>query len=299
LKQTIETGSQNHTQWQRTTKALPWLILATGLALTYYLQQTAIRVEDHAQQQDFDSQARDITLRIERRLTAYKQILRGAAGLFEASKSVDREAFHEYVNRLRLANTYPGIQALGFSLLVPSQEKAGHIEAIRKEGFPAYTVFPEGDRSIYTPIVFMEPFTERSLRAFGYDTFSDPVLRAGMERASDFDQTSISGKVSLEQDTDQQVQSDFVMFLAVYHNNRPRITTAERRANISGWIYAPFRMDDLMVETLGERSKDIDVEIFDGANATPASMIYETGKKSQLLQIRLPAYQAFTYDRRA
>ena len=81
------------------------------------------------------------------------------------------------------------------------------------------------------------------------------------------------------------------MFLAVYHNNRPRITTAERQANIFGWIYAPFRMDDLMVDTLGERSKDIDIEIFDGENATPESLIYETGKKLSLLQTHLPMYQ--------
>ena len=195
MKLNIETSDPQLTQWQRTTKLLPWLVLAVGLALTFFLQQAAFHVAHQTQLYDFDFQTREIKLRIERRLTAYKQILRGTGGLFAASKSVDRDAFRDYVARLRLSSSYPGVQGLDFSLVIPSQEKTGHIEAIRKEGFPGYTVFPEGERGIYTPIIYMEPFTDRNLRAFGYDAFSDPVLRAGMEQARDLDQTTISGKV--------------------------------------------------------------------------------------------------------
>ena len=292
MKLNIETSDPQLTQWQRTTKLLPWLVLAVGLALTYFLQQAAFHVAHQSQQYDFDFQTSEIKLRIERRLTAYRQILKGAGGLFAASKSVERNAFREYVAKLRLSSSYPGVQGVGFSLVIPPQEKISHIEAIRKEGFPTYTVFPEGERGIYTPIIYMEPFTGRNLRAFGYDAFSDPVLRAGMEQARDLDQATISGKVSrLVKETGQQTQAGFVMFLAVYHNNRPRITTAERQANIFGWIYAPFRMDDLMFDTLGERSKDINIEIFDGENATPESLMYKTGNKLSLLQTNSSIYQ--------
>ena len=292
MKLNIETSDPQLTQWQRTTKLLPWLVLAVGLALTYFLQQAAFHVAHQSQQYDFDFQTSEIKLRIERRLTAYRQILKGAGGLFAASKSVERNAFREYVAKLRLSSSYPGVQGVGFSLVIPPQEKISHIEAIRKEGFPTYTVFPEGERGIYTPIIYMEPFTGRNLRAFGYDAFSDPVLRAGMDQARDLDQATISGKVSrLVKETGQQTQAGFVMFLAVYHNNRPRITTAERQANIFGWIYAPFRMDDLMFDILGERSKDIEIEIFDGENATPESLMYKTGNKLSLLQTNSSIYQ--------
>ena len=60
-------------------------------------------------------------------------------GLYVASENVERNEFHDYVSTLDLAKNYPGIQGVGFSLIIPPQKKARHIEAVRKEGFPDYT----------------------------------------------------------------------------------------------------------------------------------------------------------------
>ena len=72
---------------------------------------------------------------------------------------------------------------MGFALRAASDEMAEHIRRVRAEGFPDYTVRPEGERAEYTPILYLEPFDERNQRAFGYDMFSEPVRRAAMERA--------------------------------------------------------------------------------------------------------------------
>ena len=291
MKINIETSSLRPTPWQRAAKLLPWLVLVGGLGATWFLQQVAMNAAHQAKQASFDYQAHEIKLRIEQRLAAYKQILRGISGLFVASQQVEHNEFRDYAATLRISKNYPGIQGIGYALIIPPQEKAGHIDAIRKEGFPQYTVHPEGGRDLYTPIIYLEPFTGRNLRAFGYDLYSEPVRRAAMEQARDLDRVTITGKVRLTQETGQQVQAGFLMFLPIYHNNRPHTSTAERRANIFGWVFAPFRMDDLMLGILGGRYDEIDLEIFDGENAGPEALMYDSDHSLPLHQAHLLRYQ--------
>src|SRR3989338_10772331 len=260
----------------RLSKSLPWLVLVVGFTVTYFLQQAAVNAAHQTQQDNFAYHVREITLRIEQRLAAYEQVLRGVKGLYIASKSVERNAFHDYVASLRLDNLFPGIQGIGFSLIIPPQEKARHIEAIRKEGFPNYTLRPEGERDLYTSIVFLEPFTDRNLRAFGYDMYSEAVRRAAMEQARDLDKTAMSGKVTLVQEAGQQVQAGFLMYAPVYRSGMPHETLAERRANIIGWVYSPFRMNDLMAGVLGERVGALDIEIYDGEQASDKTAMYNS-----------------------
>ena len=257
-------------------KRIPLLVLAVGLVTTYLLQQAAFKDARQIQQDIFAYQTREITLRIEQRLAAYEQILRGAKGLFVASKSIGRNGFRDYVANQRLEDHYPGIQGIGFSQIIPPQEKVRHVEVIRKEGFPNYTVWPEGERSLYTSIIYLEPFSGRNLRAFGYDMYSETVRRTAMEQARDLDKQVMSGKVRLVQETDQNVQAGFLMYVPVYRNGSPHETLADRRANIIGWAYAPFRMDDLMHGILGDRINDVDLEIYDGENATPETLMYDS-----------------------
>ena len=255
----------------------PWLILAVSLTMTYQLKTG---IEENAFQEKkayFDFLVREAKSRIEQRMLAYEQVLRGAQGLFISSARVGREDFRAYVNALRLEENYPGIQGVGFSLIVPKAEKDRHVAAIRKEGFPEYTIVPKGERDIYTSIIYLEPFTGRNLRAFGYDMYSEPIRRVAMVEARDLGKASLSGKVKLVQETDEHVQSGFLMYLPVFKRNAPQETIQDRRGNIIGWVYAPFRMDDLMTDLLGERAHDLDIEIYDGEEVSDSTRMYHSG----------------------
>lgn len=255
-------------------KLLPWLVLAAGLAATFLLQQAAFNDARRAQQDSFAFQTREITMHIEQRLAAYEQVLLGVKGLYLASKEVDRNEFFSYVINLNLGKHYPGIQGIGFALIIPPEEKARHVEAIRKEGFPGYRLHPEGKRDLYTSVIFLEPFISRNLRAFGYDMYSEKVRRAAMEHARDHDKPVLSGKVTLIQETGPKIQPGFLMYIPVYRNGAPHGTLAERRANVIGWVYAAFRMNDLMHGILGEQVNRVNLEIFDGENTSLGALMY-------------------------
>ena len=104
------------------------------------------------------------------------------AAFFNASETVTRNKWHIYTKLQKVEQRLPGIQGIGFSLLIPSAGLTQHIQEIRSEGFPEYNVKPDGVREVYSSIIYLEPFVDRNLRAFGCDMFSEPVRRAAMER---------------------------------------------------------------------------------------------------------------------
>ncbi|MDD5179690.1 MAG: CHASE domain-containing protein, partial [Gallionellaceae bacterium] len=270
----------------RLSRFLPLLVLAVSLGVTYLLWKDARQAALRELQADFDSHVEGARMRVEQRMAAYEQVMRGAKGLFAASRDVERGEFREYVNALRLEENYPGIQALRFVQYVPLAEKERHIAAIRKQGFPSYTIWPEGRRESYAPVAYIEPFDMRNRRAFGYDMYSDresPLpggsvgeRRAAMEQARDSGEGTSSGKIRLVFENDRDAQTGFVMFLPIYRNGAALDTIEERRANLTGWISSVFRMDDLIDEVLGEHAAEFDIEIYDGGEISGSTLLHDS-----------------------
>ncbi len=256
----------------RISKLLPWLLLLAGLAATQWLYRASLASAEQILQENFDSQTQDIAQRIEQRMAAYEQVLRGVGGLFAASVRVERDEFRDYIANLQLHEHYPGIQSISFAQIIPAQAKKQHVAAIRRQGFPEYTIHPEGERDHYTSVIYIEPFTGSNLLVFGYDLHTDAVRRAASERARDLGQAAISGKVRLVQESAPQAQAGFLMFLPVYRNGASLQSLADRRAGISGWIYAALRMDDLMPGAPGPYRAELDIKIYDG-NGTAADTL--------------------------
>ncbi len=264
-----------------------WLLLGFGLCFTGLACDLMMAVLDEEAEQDFKFACEALRARVEERLHAHEQILRSGAGFFAHRDEVDREEWHEFAKRQKVDQTLPGIQGIGFAKLVPREQLAAHLREIRDEGFSEYRIWPEGERDVYSSVVFLEPFSGRNLRAFGYDMLAEPVRRAAMEQARDEDATVLSGKVMLVQEDGQDVQTGTLMYAPVYRMGEARATLAERRAAIMGWVYSPYRMNDLMHGVLGRReSKDarqIHLKIFDGTEATPAALLYDSTPGSSKL----------------
>ena len=224
----------------------PYLVLILSISLTIFaVIQVSITIVNDAEER-LDNQMTDIKNRMERRIQAYEQVLFGGKGLFTSSHMVERYEWKTFVDTQMIDERFPGIQGVGVSKLIVGKDNLEiHIDQIRKEGFPDYTVIPEGEREEYDPVVYLEPFNERNKRAFGYDMYSEPVRRHAMDLARDTGITAISGKVRLVQETDDNAQAGFLMYIPIYAKGEPTQTIEQRRAAFEGFVYAPFRMNDL------------------------------------------------------
>jgi len=267
--------------------AMPLLVFAFGLFVTEELWRDAQRSAQQALQTQFDFGARQVSEAVVDRMKTYKQVLRGVQGLYEASASVERGEFRDYVASLRLAESYPGIQGVRFSPLVRHGEKDQHVAAMRRQGFPGYAIHPEGRRELYTPVAYIEPYDERNRVIFGYDTYSDlehprpgdmsaGLRHAAMDKARDTGRAAISGKIRLVFEKDQDAQYGFLMFLPVYKRGMPHGTVEERRANIAGWVSLVFRVGDLMRGILGAHGSEFDIELYDGKETSDRTRMYDS-----------------------
>lgn len=271
----LETHLQRVPELIRARDLLTALVLIASLLVTYRLWTTAHNSAEHALQGAFDYRAREANELIRQRLMIYEQVLRATKGLFVVSGDVSRGMFRTFVNSLGLTGNYPGIEGIGYAVFVPPAEKARHVMEVRREGFPNYTIWPEGEREVYTAIIYLEPFAGRNLRAFGFDMYSEPTRRAAMEKARDTGAAALSGKVTLVQEAGGEIQSGFLMYLPVYRDDTPSNVPEQRRRNLTGWVYAPFRMGDFMQGLFDDLGVDVDIEIYDQDKLTADARMFD------------------------
>jgi len=253
-----------------------WIILCIGLILTGSAWYVSTKLVAEDIEKTFESRTKEISDSIYNRMIEYEQVLWGGVGFFNAIGHFDRVKWHDYVRGLKINEHWPGIQGIGLSIPIQPSEKSKHIESVRAEGFPEYTIRKEGDRDEYSAIILLEPFDWRNRRAFGYDMWSNDMRRAAMARARDTGGASTSGIITLVQETEQDVQRGFLTYLPLYKKNLPLETVEERRAAFLGWVYSPFRMGDLMQGILGSGQSDVEYEIFDGDVMTQETLLYDT-----------------------
>jgi len=263
---------------------IAWCSLIAGLILTglsaYYTKYQI----DTESKREFDFVCSDLKTNISARLSAHAQLLRSGSAFFTASDTVTRKEWKTFIEHEKINKNLPGIQGIGYSLIIPKSDLDRHIQYIRKEGFPDYKIKPEissaGEREIYTSIVYLEPFSGRNLRAFGYDMYSEPVRRTAMIQARDSNTAMLAGKVILVQETEKDVQAGTLMYVPVYKNEMPVNTIAERRAAIKGWVYSPYRMNDLMQGILGRwdlhEDKRIHLQIYDGDSLSAETLLFDS-----------------------
>ena len=229
-----------------------FLFLFIGLTVTIsgaYFSRKYIQSQAKKQ---FELVCSEVKIKIDDRLHSHAMLLRSGSSLFASVDTVTRKTWKDFNKTMKIDKNLPGIQGVGFALIIPKEKLTQHIQKIHSEGFADYTIKPEGVRDIYTSIIYLEPFAGRNLNAFGYDMFSESVRRKAMEQARDYNVAALSGKVILVQENGSDIQPGTLMYVPVYRTGEPVNSVEERRKAIIGWIYSPYRMNDLMNNILGK-----------------------------------------------
>lgn len=215
------------------------------------------------------------------RSDGYAQLLRSAGGYVSATDKLTRDGWRRYFEEQRQQSSLEGIQGLGFSKVIRPVDLESHVRSIRDEGFADYQIKPPGTRDLYTSIVYLEPFSGRNLRAFGYDMFSEATRRKAMELARDSGNVAFSGRVTLVQETVSDVQAGFLAYYPVYARNLPHETVEERRTALIGWTYSPYRARDMFSSMFRDELKQIRLEIFDGSETTQPALLFDSFERGQ------------------
>jgi PAS domain S-box-containing protein len=247
---------------------VPYWVLISSLLLTAAVTYAAANAIESKDRLRFDLAVQRTSAAIKNRLETYIAMLLSGTGLFAANEDVNRDKFHAFVDRLDLQRRYPGIQGIGYSVRMRPEERAEVMARQQAQGYADFNIRPAHDRPEYHAIIYLEPLDRRNKAAIGYDMFSEKVRREAMERSRDGGLPAMSGRVTLVQEIDEQKQAGFLIYVPIYDKGMPHETAEQRQAALKGFVYSPFRADDLLHGILSsEVVPIIDFWVYDGSSA--------------------------------
>ena len=293
----MESASPKSERYQRRRHLTPYLVLAASLLFTFIVSYRLAKVAEAEDRARFQALVQDVNASIESRLESYTALLRAGAGLFSANDSVKESEFRTFVQTLGLAQHYPGVQGMGFSMRLKPEERAALIAARKLDGAESFHLWPESDREEYHAIIFLEPQDQRNRAGLGYDMFTEPTRRAPMERARDTGLPAASGRVTLFQMVDPQaIQPGFLIYAPVYRKDQRPANESQRRAALMGFVFSAFRANDFFQGIVsGVFQENIEFKIYDGSDLTPENLLHRsTGPNDSAPANYQPRFVALT-----
>jgi signal transduction histidine kinase len=258
-----------------------WLVLASVIiastGLTVFAGYYASRTARLQAEEEFRGAVMEAQAAVQTRMEAYLALLRGGVGLMAAEPEVTRAQFQLFVDRLRVPEHYPGIQGIGFTLRVPQGTEQEVIASAHRDGITGFKMWPETTGEDPHTILYLEPQDRRNQAALGFNMFSHPVRREAMQRACDTGRAVASGGVELVQEIEGPKQVGFLIYLPVYEGGDVPPTVEAKRAALRGFIYSPFRADDLFEHVFSQRvARMLDIEIYDGEEVNPDYLLHRS-----------------------
>lgn len=259
-------------------------VIFIGVTLSFLLGVVVYNYYITKEQYRFNVVAKKIVTKLEDRVKTYREILYGGLALFEANNgAVSRKQWSTYIENLRLQNNYPGIQGVGYAVVLQEHELEQNIKKIRAEGFKDYTIKPGGKRDFYTSIIYLEPFDWRNTRAFGYDMYSQETRRNAMKYAIETKNPSLTGKVRLVQENGQDEQAGFLLYVPYYKSDKQLNSKKELYDNIQGFIYSPFRAKDFMLGIIEDSLDEVSLKLYDTKQRDHDNLLFDSNPSKKVL----------------
>ena len=267
----------HHTDPRAPRMWLPYVVLAVVAAAAGAVAYSARASSAANDRLRFDNAVQRTADAVGERIQTHVDVLRAGAGLFAADREVSREEFRRFVERIEVQRRYPGAMGVGFTARVGPSEREAFADSLRRQGVPDFRVKPEGEREVYQPVTYIEPRDERNLSALGFDMWSEPVRREAMERARDTGLPAATRRVTLVTETEGRKQAGFLIYVPVYRGGDVPADAGARREALRGFVYSPFRADDLLAGLFGTMPLTLcDIAVYDGAGASPEDLMHRS-----------------------
>jgi PAS domain S-box-containing protein len=226
----------------------------------------------------FDQLADRVQTDVQDRLNAPLRGLRGAAGVYAASSSVERAEFRAYVQFSELGRDFPGVRGFGFMARVLREDLDRFVAAERADEEPAFAIrtMPGTPATSHAPDLYVVKFMEpqaRNQSALGLDVGADPVRREAIERAVATGEPTLTRKTTLVQD--QQQSPGWVYLLPVYRTGGDLSTPAQRQSLLMGVLFAPMLVSEVLKGAAEATQGQADFELFDAEPLNAQTLVYD------------------------
>ena len=108
-----------------------WLVLFLSLLVTGWAWYVSEKAVTKTATERFESEAHDVATSISNRMKEYELVLRAGSALFDASNEVTRQDWSAFADTIYLQKYFPGIQALGVSVMLLPEQLDKHIAELQ------------------------------------------------------------------------------------------------------------------------------------------------------------------------
>ncbi len=239
--------------------------------------------------------AERVAMQVNARLDDQLSILEAVRALYQSDRTTGGASIRAYLAALQPDTRAPGMQGVGIAIAM-ARGATAPVEARLRENYGrTVTPWPATDQAIGFPIILIEPDNALNAAALGYDMYSEPIRREAMRRAWLTGRPAASNVVQLVQERRAaETQPGFLIYVPVYAERplldggaaarveeeleAPTVATARGARPIEAFVYAPFRIHDLMTAVLGEQIEGIDgIEILAG-DGPAAPRVFSHGR---------------------
>jgi PAS domain S-box-containing protein len=261
------------------------MLVAVGFGLTSLGAQAIHRTAIANARTRFDMLSLRVQSLAQRRLNLFSYGLKGARGVFAASKSVERDEFRDYAASRNMAKEFPGALGVGYIERVPKERLSAFLESTRADGAPGFAVEGAGDHSTLMVVKYFEG-SGGGEAALGKDVGGDAAWRAALEGAVRTGDVQITAPVDLRRRG--SAVRGIVCLLPVFGKGPKPTTAAERDAACVGWVFVPAVLSDAMTDLAESADGQLDVEVFNGP-ARSEFMLYDADEHLQAVQGQITA----------
>ena len=250
--------SRPASRWLLTAIAFSSIFLATLFFARHLYQQQHLE-----RQTRFSVDAALVTVEIRERLRQHAQFLQILRAFVNSIPRLDHASWQRFSQQQDIHTHLPGLQAYGYLPAVAPDAVEQFVNLARRElNKPDYQIFPSGQPSRF-PVLYVSPLIGANLHGLGYDLTADPVRREAMEHARDEATVVMTRRLQLFSDRELPLRPGVELFLPLYAEGQPVGTVAERQKALRGYLFAAFRISDLMQTLNYIRNPTLALQIFD------------------------------------
>ncbi len=245
----------------RSTRVVTTLLLVVGLGATSAVSLWLHKDMEARARARFDRRVERIEADLRQQLSLPFAGVKGAAGVYAASVSVERGEFRAYVDSSRVITGDPPILNFGFIERVDRKNLPRFVAAQRRDGHSDFSIRNDHQASELHVVKFMEP-EDRFGTLIGQDVSGDAVNMVAIERAVATGEETLTGRISVIENG--QTHSALQYLVPVYRGGGEPATPQARRDRLLGVLRAAVAIDDLMPDIVDSAQGEVDFELYDG-----------------------------------
>lgn len=231
--------------------------------------------------EEFSREVLVIHKNLEAQLTLYLQELQAVQSLYLSSQEVERDEFHSFVGPALARN--PGIRGMMWVPFVKAEMRHEFEKMGKGELFPSFEIrervaqekpIRAGERDIYFPVYFTEPYDEGKQDRVGTDLGFENTRRKALLTAARSGEPVATERIRFFSETEKD-QYGFLLILPVYHKKTSLDNEQQRMQAIEGFVAAAYRFKNV-VQPIVQPWEDRGINLLFTSSSDQGAILYNS-----------------------